>query len=409
MNNKNANDKKNKWKIVLIIFLVLILLLGSVAGVFIYNVNKNGGGIKGVITTVVGGETEVVNLDTFYCVLLGQSQNLTDTIMLAAYNPKEQKASLLSIQRDTYVGKNRNRANAFDKINALCQYNYPEKTVKAVAEITGIDVEKYVLIDTKALREAVDLIGGVYFDVPVDMKYTDVTQDLYIDVRPGYQLLNGDKAEQVVRFRHNDDGSTYPEEYGSEDIGRTKTQRNFLMELAKQTLTIQNLTKIGGFLDIFYKNVKTNVTLDEIKEYLPHVVQFNMDDLKTGYTPGEPELFNSLSFYVLDKDAMKDMVNNLFGNIETKKGQEKIQILNGTGDSEVGEEIEAKLKKAGYNVESLNNTTESEKTSIINRAETSVTVNEVKKLIGVGIVTESNNKEDSITIILGKDIKKAFR
>ena len=63
----------------------------------------------------------------------------------------------------------------------------------------------------------------MYFDVPIDMDYTDENQDLYIDLKQGYQLLDGNKAEQVVRFRHNQDGSSYPAEYGDNDIGRMKT------------------------------------------------------------------------------------------------------------------------------------------------------------------------------------------
>ena len=85
------------------------------------------------------------------------------------------------------------------------------------------------------------------FDVPIDMKYTDKKQGLYINLKAGVQKLDGDKAEQVVRFRHNSDGSTYPAEYGIEDIGRMKTQRNFLKALAKQTLKIENIFKINEF------------------------------------------------------------------------------------------------------------------------------------------------------------------
>lgn len=40
------------------------------------------------------------------------------------------------------------------------------------------------------------------------MKYTDKKQGLYINLKAGVQKLDGDKAEQVVRFRHNSDGST---------------------------------------------------------------------------------------------------------------------------------------------------------------------------------------------------------
>ena len=114
--------------------------------------------------------------------------------------------------------------------------------LKEINELTGLDIKYYIKVDTEAFKALVDAIGGVTFDVPIDMKYTDKKQGLYINLKAGVQKLDGDKAEQVVRFRHNSDGSTYPAEYGIEDIGRMKTQRNFLKALAKQTLKIENKT-----------------------------------------------------------------------------------------------------------------------------------------------------------------------
>ena len=402
---KKSEKKKKKSRIGLIILIIILLILGISGGIFAYKVNKQGGGVEGAIAVVLGHDEETVNnLDTFYCVLLGQSQNLTDTIMLAAYCPKTQKASLLSVPRDTFVGKSRSNASPYDKINALCQYTHPEKTTAAVAEITGINVDKYILIDTKALVQAVDLIGGVYFDVPVDMFYNDTSQDLYINVDAGYQLLDGDKAEQVVRFRHNDDGTSYPDEYGKEDIGRSKTQRAFLLELAKQTLQPQNIFKIGEFLDIFYENVKTNITIDEIKDYIPYIVKMDMERIKTGIVPGTPEMINSYAFYTHNKKETAEVVEELFANIESFKDNVKIEILNGTGDATVAETIQEKLKEIGYKIISSTETTMTARTSLINRNGKDEDINEIKDILGTGIRTLGETESEAdITIILGRD------
>ena len=75
---------------------------------------------------------------------------MTDTIMIGKYNPKTQQAYLLSVPRDTFVGRSKVYANSYDKINALYQTS-PEKTLEAVNNITGLNIEYYVNIDTKAL------------------------------------------------------------------------------------------------------------------------------------------------------------------------------------------------------------------------------------------------------------------
>lgn len=438
---KTQPDKKNKKRTALKVFLIILVIIAIIAGVFAYKVHKNGGGLSGLIATTMGTDEEAVsNLDTMYCVLLGQSQNLTDTIMLVAYNPKTQKASMLSIPRDTFVGDNKNKATAYDKINALCQYEHPDKTVAAIRKITGINVTKYVLIDTKALVKVVDLIGGVSFDVPIDMNYTDPTQDLRINLKAGYQLLNGTNAEGLVRFRHNSDGSTYPAEYGSEDLGRTRTQREFLMAVAKQTLKAQNILKLGGFLDVFYEYVKTNLQLSEIKDYLPSMVKFNVDELKTGILPGTPELCNGVWIYTHDKTGAKEIVNELFGNIEktpeeiaagntlsnnittnttssntvsnnkttnnTSTETANVEVLNGTGDADILTDVVKLLKESGYNVVSSTATTETTKTSIINRNSKDAASSNIKNILEVGTITKSTKTgKADITIIIGKDYK----
>ena len=62
-----------------------------------------------------------------------------------------------------------------------------KKTIEAVNKITGLNLKYYILVDTEALIKLVDQIGGLYFDVPIDMNYDDPTQDLYIHLSKGYQ------------------------------------------------------------------------------------------------------------------------------------------------------------------------------------------------------------------------------
>ena len=117
--NKNRKNKKKKmktWKkVVLVIFLILLIALG----VFAYRVHLNGGGMSGMLATVVGHDKNTKkNLGEFRALLLGistdqEGSELTDTIIVASYNPNTQKATLMSIPRDTYTGKNTAKATAY--------------------------------------------------------------------------------------------------------------------------------------------------------------------------------------------------------------------------------------------------------------------------------------------------------
>ena len=284
-NNKKKKRKKKTWKKVLLIFLLALLIAG---GVFAYKVYKNGGGMSGMLATMVGhDENTKKNLGEFRALILGISTDqddvdLTDTIMVASYNPNTQKATLLSIPRDTYTGKNAAKATAYEKINALYSRKHrPDETLEAVNEITGLNIEYYVVVKTEALIKLVDVVGGITFNVPINMDYDDTSQDLHIHLKAGEQKLDGDKAEQLVRFRHNNNGTSYPEEYGDNDTGRMRTQREFMIQVVKQTAKPENIFKLGEILDVAKECVITNIDFNVAKDYIPYVVEFNTENILT--------------------------------------------------------------------------------------------------------------------------------
>lgn len=424
---KNTKKKENKKKkhIFLKVILILLLIISVLAGIFIYKWQKNGGGWKGAIKTTLGYD-ENKKLDKIYCLLLGQSQNLTDTIMIASYDPNNQEAALLSIPRDTFVGESKAYASGYDKINAIYSWKGIEELLEDVNEITGLNVEYYLKVDTEALKVLVDEIGGVYFDVPIDMHYTDKGQNLYINLKAGYQLLDGDKAEQVVRFRHNSDGSTYSYKYGGEDLGRMKTQRAFLTALLEQTIENMDISKIFSFLDIAKQYVETNLDFNTIKDYVPYILEFNIDNLNTATLPGisEQAEISRIWIYTVYEDETEEVINELFygtnkdsneGNVidentitDTNVSNSeniKIEVLNGSGSSGKLTEVVNSLKANGFSVIQTGNTSTTNNTTIIDRNDLSQADSEkLKETLGIENITTGNASETvDATIIIGTD------
>ena len=428
---KNVKKKgkvkgKKKKNIFLRVVLILILIIIVAAGILLYKRYKEEGW-SGVSKTLLGHNEETVNkLEKMYCLLLGKSQDLTDTIMLASYDPKTQEAALLSIPRDTFIGDNLNYASGWDKINAVYQIS-PEDLLEHVREITGINVQYYLTVDTEALKVLVDEIGGVYFNVPIDMHYTDRGQGLYIDLQAGYQLLDGDKAEQLVRFRHNSDGTTYSYEYGGEDLGRMRTQRDFLKELLKQCIEKMDLNTILGFLDIAQQYVETNLNFNAIKDYIPYILEFNIDNLKTATLPGQSmQAGNGTWIYTIDEDEAQDVINELFygitpstdgntiddeGNIistttdTSEKNKVSVEVLNGSGSSSKLSEVVGELEASGFEVVQTGNTSTTSNTTIIDRNDASESaLNLLKEILDVDSITTGESSENrDITVIIGTD------
>lgn len=422
---KNKVKKKHIFLRVVLILLLIIIILGAIFGYKIYKRYKEDG-LSGVTKELLGHDENTVNtLDKIYCLILGQSQTLTDTIMVASYDPKTQEAALLSIPRDTFIGESEAYASAYDKINAVYSTRGIDSLLEDVRDLTGLNVQYYLKVDTEALKVLVDEIGGVYFEVPIDMHYTDRGQGLYIDLKAGYQLLDGDKAEQVVRFRHNSDGSTYPYEYGGEDLGRMRTQRAFLTALLEQVIEKMDLNTIFSFLDIAENYVETNLDFDAIKDYVPYVLEFNIDNLKTATLPGTAEYANGVAIYSADLEESKETVNELFYGITPDDGTDgnviegntvseeitdntnnlNVEVLNGSGNSDNLNEAIAKLESEGFNVTQTGNTSTTNYTTVISRGEIDEQdSNKLKEIFDVqNIITGESSATKDITIIIGKD------
>ena len=258
---------------------------------------------------------------------------LTDTIMVCSYNPKTQRASMLSIPRDTFIGKNKTKANGFDKLNSVYAKYGPEKDVELIKEMTGIDIDYYVVVNNQVVIDLVNAIGGVYFDVPIDMKYDDPTQDLHIKLDAGYQQIDGEHAEQLLRFRHNNNGTSYPTEYGDNDFGRMKTQRDFMVEVAKQTLKLKNITRIKTIMTTIFQNVKTDLTLNDLFPYVPWTANFDTSSISSNQVVGESEKCNNLWFFVVDEEETEKIVTEMIDYLNGKDIVEESETANTTSEN----------------------------------------------------------------------------
>lgn len=407
---KGKNSKIIKGLLITLVTVILIVV-GGLGYKLIKGMNENGWTLGGFVATIMGHDSSTLaRLSRMNILLVGQSQNLTDTLLVCSYDPKTQDAVLLSIPRDTFVGRNKNYASAYDKINAIYQTN-PDLLLEKVCGITGLDIDYYIKVDTHGLRELVDSVGGIYFYVPIDMDYDDPGQDLYIHVKQGYQLLDGDKAEQVLRFRHNNDGTTYPAEYGEQDIGRMKTQRAFITEVIKQLVKPKNITEIDEYIRIANNNVETNFSIWNLKDYAPYLLDFKTENLKTATLPGATEKLNNLWFYQCNKKQTQELIQELFKTEITEEKEEnakiKVSILNGTSDENNLINLQNVLKEEGYTVEAIGTTSNTKTTIIMNRTNKSSEIaDKLKDAIGVGTVSNSKNNNAStvdFTIIIGDD------
>ncbi len=231
---------------------------------------------------------------------------LTDTMIVVSYNTDANTVKLLSIPRDTrmYVGTHYQKINAAYAVAHNRGEDGAQGSIEAVTRLTGIPINYYVKFSTTALKDLVDALGGVEFYVPQDMKYDDPVQDLHIDLQEGMQTLDGDKAEQLVRFRSYRDG----------DIDRVKMQQQFLTAIIEQKLNAGIIAKIPELFAAVQKNIETNAGLAEIMTYAPNLLELKPENITMFQVPGG---FNDTdygaSYWIPDMAALRQIVEDEFG------------------------------------------------------------------------------------------------
>ena len=252
-------------------------------------------------------EPDSLRKDGFYTVLVcgtDDGNGGSDTIMLAAVDTENKEINVVSIPRDTLVDE----SWTVKKINSAYNRGGVDAVKEQVQKITGFPVDFYVTVDLNGFVELVDEIGGVDFDVPIDMNYDDPAQDLYIHFKAGQQHLTGQQAMEVVRFRHNNNGGGYP----LQDLDRIKTQQAFLSAVADKMFSLQSVIKIPEFARIFSENVKSDLAVGEMIWFGNQALDIGTENIHFTTLPGEAKTVYGGSYYVLDREACLALFNESF-------------------------------------------------------------------------------------------------
>ncbi|MBR4579468.1 MAG: LCP family protein [Oscillospiraceae bacterium] len=255
----------------------------------------------------------------------------TDTIMVVMMDTKARCINVVSIPRDTLV----NVPWAVKKVNSIYANYGLEGLVDGVEDLIGLPIDSYVVVNTQVFQQAVDTIGGVWFEVPINMYYDDPGQDLHIHLNAGYQLLNGYQAEGVVRFRQNNDGSGY----FMGDLDRIETQHAFLRELAEQLLSLGNISNLPALVDLVIKNTDTNLTSGNIAFYAREFFKMSSGAVRFYTMPNETVNIYGGSYVNIQLNPWLEMINDYLNPFNVDVTAENLDVLtyyNGTYYSTTG-------------------------------------------------------------------------
>lgn len=237
--------------------------------------------------------------ETFLILGRDRASGLYDVILLARLNPESRAVSLVQIPRDTFADY---AERSYRKLNgAASALGGIEGMRDFLSAALGIPIDHYAAIDLDCVGDAVDAIGGVTLDIPMDMDYEDESQGLSIHLKAGRTTLDGDAAEQFLRFRSG---------YVTADLGRLDAQKQFISAFLAQ-LKSASLPSLCRTARALYRQVRTDLSLAELLRLIPVALRISQDRLTMLTLPGEATRTRETEgawYYVLKRQAAFEVV-----------------------------------------------------------------------------------------------------
>lgn len=227
----------------------------------------------------------------------------TDTLIVITLNPSKEKMMMISIPRDTrteIIGKGK-----MDKINHAYAFGGTKMSIDTVENFVGIPINYYIRVNMKALEELVDAVGGITVQNNVDW-YDEGYYKKGYHYKKGSITLDGPQSLGYVRMRHLDPQG---------DFGRNERQRKVITAIIDKASNISSVTRITNILHALGKNVKTNMTFDEMmniqKNYRNsqnHITQYEVH--------GNGERINGIYYLVVPEEERVKITNDLKESLE---------------------------------------------------------------------------------------------
>jgi LCP family protein required for cell wall assembly len=335
----------------------------------------------------------------------------SDTMLLVRLDPNDKTVRMLSIPRDTQVEI---PGIGMDKINDANVEGGPALAARVVSRsLNDVPIDRYLRITTEAFREMVDLVGGVEVFIPFPMQYTDFTQNLKIDLKEGWQTLNGDQAEQFARFRNDNKG----------DIGRVQRQQALFKALRQRLSNPTVLPRLPQAIGIMQQYIDTNLSREELLAIVGFGMNLEADAVKMVLLPGRfsnPKEYTA-SYWIMDSIGRDRVMSQYFAQNPVSSASDytdapnrvRVAIQNATDDPGLVERVAEYLAKKDFNnVYIAKDWPERlRETQIIVQQGDFEAANTLKKVLGFGKVEASSTGEldSELTLRIGEDwLNKKF-
>lgn len=173
----------------------------------------------------------------------------TDTMEVITINPQQKKLTMVAVPRDTLVKVTTKAGTRYVKINACNAIGGPKLAKKQVAELLGVPIDYYALMNMGTLKKVVNAVGGVNVNNPFAFTYEGH------HFKKGWQHLNGNQALKYSRMRYEDPNNDY---------GRQKRGQQVIVSAVHSFKKHGSVTAVNEIASAIQDGVRTDIPLNHV-------------------------------------------------------------------------------------------------------------------------------------------------
>ena len=214
----------------------------------------------------------------------------TDTIMIYHVSSWGKKDLLISVPRDTRVNL---EGHGWEKINAAYVYGGEEMLKDEIYELTGLEIDRTMLINFDGFIKIIDALGGV--EITVDEPMHDPLSGS--DFEPGTYVMSGEEALAFARNRKTSQG----------DFDRVDRQKYLISEIFKQKLNASIIFKAPELISIFNEETRSDFTTFDYINF-GTILLFSDKDIERITLPGKSQTIDGISYVIVDEQEAKEFL-----------------------------------------------------------------------------------------------------
>ena len=330
----------------------------------------------------------------------------SDTMLLLRLAPDDNSIRVVSLPGDSQVQIPEIGLAKLSLTNARGGSALAARVVSR--SLYNVPIHRYVRVPMSAFRELVEQLGGVDVFVPQRMSYIDASQQVKVDLAPGWQTLNGDQAEQFARFRDAGMGG---------NISRVQRQQLLLKALRNRLISSVAIPRLSHLVKIIQKQVDTNLSLEEMLALVNFNLKVEPENFQMVLLPGSlSTLSQDPNSYWLDLAGQNRVMSRYFGlspadgTSDTRSPDTlKIAVQNASGQPNSSQRVVKYLQEHGfYNVYLAADWPDSQRqTQIVVQQGNMEAAADLKKALGLGSIEaeSTGDLQSDLTIRVGKDWK----